>query len=50
LVNYLDLLPLLSVRFFFVALRPNVGHGLFILEISNHTQRRSILGRTLLDK
>jgi len=33
--------------FFFVALRPNAGHGLLILD---HTQRRTTVGRTPLDK
>jgi len=37
--------------FFFVALRPNVGHGLLILEVFlDHTQRRTTVGRTPLDE
>jgi hypothetical protein len=38
-------------RIFFVALRPNAGHGLLILEVSrSHTQRRTTVGRTPLDE
>jgi hypothetical protein len=34
-----------------VALRPNAGHGLLILEVSrSHTQRRTTVGRTPLDE
>jgi hypothetical protein len=37
--------------FFFVALRPNAGHGLLIPEVSrSHTQRRTTVGRTPLDE
>ena len=37
--------------FFSVALRPNAGHGLLILEVFlDHTQRRSTVGRTRLDE
>jgi len=37
--------------FFAVALRPNVGHGLLILEVSrSHTQRRTTIGRTRLNE
>jgi hypothetical protein len=33
--------------FFFVALRPNAGHGLLVLEVYlDHTQRRITVGRT----
>ena len=40
-------------RFFFfaVALRPNAGHGLLILEVFlDHAQRRTTIGRTPLDE
>jgi hypothetical protein len=33
-----------------VALRPNAGHALPILEVFNHTQRSSTVGRTSLDE
>jgi hypothetical protein len=37
--------------FLFVALRPNAGHGLLILEVLlDHTQRRTTIGRTPLDE
>jgi len=37
--------------FFAVALRPNAGHGLLILEVFlDHTQRRTTVGRTPLDE
>ena len=37
--------------FFSVALRPNAGHGLLILEVFlDHTQRRTTVGRTPLDE
>ena len=36
--------------FFSVALRPNMGHGLLILEFLDHTQRRTTVGRTPLDE
>ena len=39
-----------SLFFFSVALRPNAGHGLLILEASDHTQRRITVGRTPLDE
>jgi len=32
-----------------VSLRPNAGHGLLILEVFDHTQRRITVGRTPLD-
>ena len=35
--------------FFFVVLRSKAGHGLLILRILDHTQRRTTLGRTPLD-
>jgi len=36
---------------FFVALRPNAGHGLLILEVFlDHTQRRITVSRTPLDE
>jgi len=39
------------IIFFSVALRPNTGHGLLILEVFlDHTQRRSTVGRTPLDE
>jgi hypothetical protein len=39
------------VNIFFVALRPNAGHGLLIPEVFlDHTQRRITFGRTPLDK
>ena len=40
------------ILFFFpVALRPNAGHGLLILEVFlDYTQRRTTVGRTPLDK
>jgi len=34
---------------FRVALRPNVGNGLFILEVSISSQPRTTVGRTPLD-
>ena len=37
-------------NFFSVALRPNVGHGLLILEVLYHTQWRTTVGRTPLDE
>ena len=41
----------MSCFFFPVALRPNAGHGLFILEVFlDHTQRRTTVGRTSLDE
>jgi len=36
--------------FFVVALRPNAGHGLLILEFLDHTRRRTAVGRTPLDE
>ena len=37
--------------FVVVALRPNAGHGLLILEVFlDHTQRRTTVGRTPLDE
>jgi hypothetical protein len=36
--------------FFSVALRPNAGHGPLILEVLDHTQRRTTVGRTPLDE
>jgi hypothetical protein len=33
-----------------VALRPNAGHGLLILEVLDHTQQRNTVGRTPLDE
>jgi len=41
----------LSFFFFAVALRPNAGHGLLILDVSrSHIQRRTAVGRTSLDE
>ena len=36
--------------FFSVALRPNADHGLLSLEVLDHTQRRTTIGRTPLDE
>jgi len=33
-----------------VALRPNVGHGLLSLEVLDHAQQLTIIGRTPLDE
>jgi len=40
----------IDFSFFFVALRPNAGHGLLILEVLDHTQRRTAFGMTPLDE
>ena len=47
-----EIVGIIENRIFFpVALRPNVGHGLHILEVStSHTQRRTTVGRTPLDE
>jgi len=50
-----ETLPLLfpdtRLFFFAVALRPNAGHGPLILEVFlDHTQRRTLVGRTPLDE
>jgi hypothetical protein len=37
-------------QFFFVALRPNAGHGLSVLKVLYHTQRRTTVGRISLDE
>jgi len=37
--------------FFPLALRPNAGYGVFILQVCrSHTQRRTTVGRTPLDE
>jgi len=46
--NVQDILNLTYV--FFVALRANGGHGLRILEVLEHTQRRTTVGTTPLDE
>jgi len=39
-----------AIFFFALALRPNAGHGLLILEVLDHTQRRNTVGGTPLDE
>jgi len=42
-----------TIRLHVVALRPDAGHGLLILEVSTshtHTHRYTTVGRTLLDE
>jgi len=42
---------ILFFYFFAVALRPNAGHSLLILEVFlDHTQRRTTVGRNPLDE
>jgi len=50
----LFIITIIIIYFFFffaVALRPNAGHGLLILDVSrSHTQGSTTVGRTPLDE